>query len=431
MDIDAALLRYKGYGKGFSIIERQIDLPEGNFINSVIGPRRAGKTFFMLQCKNSIDLPDSNKIFINAEDIDLEGITSHDLDKLEEAMFSVYSPDRSKAILLFIDEVQNLPSWGRWLRTLADERIYRIIISGSTSVLSTDKLPDELRGRAINTIVLPFSFSEYCSAKGVIYSDRMRPEEAGAVVSAFRDYLEYGGYPLVVEAKTPELKAFMLRELYETVLQRDIIEKHRIRKPNVLRAFINTAMGSACRVVSAPALSSWFTNQGTKLSDQAAANYLAYAQDVFLFFFLYQYSRKPKQRNVKPRLYLPDSGLLEMAGADTAKKLENHVFAELMRRGKRISYLASPEIDFVVESGRGIEELIQVSYSIEDPGAYAREAKALTEAAGALKCRRLKIITFNEEKKLKIGRYAIEVIPAWKWMLSLPAPRSLTQRPRS
>ena len=82
MDIYNALLRYKGYGSGLNMVKREIPLPEGNFINSIIGPRRAGKTFLMLLYKDMIDLPDSNKVFINGEDIDFEGIRPSDLDQI-------------------------------------------------------------------------------------------------------------------------------------------------------------------------------------------------------------------------------------------------------------------------------------------------------------------------------------------------------------
>ncbi|MEM3671364.1 MAG: ATP-binding protein [Thermoprotei archaeon] len=419
MDIYNALIRYRGYGAGLNIMEREITLPEGDFINSVIGPRRAGKTFLMLFYKKLIDLPDSNKIFINGEDIDFEGLKPSDLDQIEEIMFAVYGPDESKPIYLFIDEVQNFPSWGRWVRTLHDEHRYRMIISGSTSDLSTDKLPNELRGRAINTLVLPFSFREYCKAKKIGYSKHMKISELGLLASVFKDYLEYGGYPMVVEANTPELKALVLRELYETVLQRDLIEKYAIRKSQVLKAFINTLLGSACRVVSPAKVSEWFVSHGIKMSAQTALNYLNYAQNVFLFFFVYPYSRKPKQRNTRPKLYLADSGLLSLTNTDISKMLENQVFVELTRRGKRVSYFdtGSSEVDFVVEGKGGVDELIQVSYSIEDPGTYARETKALTAASEVLGCKKLKVLTFNEERQLKVANKRIEVIPAWKWML--------------
>ncbi|MCL4339963.1 MAG: ATP-binding protein [Nitrososphaerota archaeon] len=420
MDIYNALLRYRGYGAGLNMVKREIPLPEGNFINSIIGPRRAGKTFLMLLYKDMIDLPDSNKVFINGEDIDFEGIRPSDLDQIERAVFEIYAPDQRKDVYLFIDEVQNFPSWGRWVRTLSDEHRYRIMISGSTSDLSTDNLPNELRGRAINTLVLPFSFKEYCAARRIGHAGHMKIDEAGRLTSAFGDYLEYGGYPMVVEAGAPELKALILRELYETVLQRDLIEKYRIRRSPVLRAFINSLLGSACRVVSPATVSGWFGSHGIKLSAQTALNYLNYAHSVFLFFLVYPYSRKPKQRNTRPKLYLPDSGLLSLTDADVSKKLENQVFVELTRRGKRISYFnsGSSEVDFVVGNGRGVEELIQVSYSIEDPWTYARETRALVAASGALGCKRLTILTFNEERQLKVGRETITVTPAWKWMLS-------------
>jgi predicted AAA+ superfamily ATPase len=419
MDIYNALLRYKGYGKGLKIMERELTLPKGNFINSIIGPRRAGKTFFMLHYKNSLNLPESNKLFINGEDIDFEGLKSSDLDIIEKSMFAIYSPDRGKEIYLFIDEVQNLPSWGRWLRTLFDEHRYKIVVSGSSSELSTDELPNELRGRAINTLIMPFSFKEYCTILKISYGEHMKMDEAGLVASKFKEYLEYGGYPLVVEADTPELKRLLLRELYETVLQRDLIEKRKVRKSAVLKAFINAMMGSVCRTVSPTVTVNWFGSQNIIMSPQTGMNYLNYAHEVFLFFFLYPYSKKPKQRNTKPKLYLPDSGLLSLTDNDMSKRLENQVFVELTRRFKHISYLdiGNSEVDFVVGNGKDITELIQVSYSINDPSTYGREIKALVDAAKILKCKKLTILTFNEEKLIELRNLVIKVIPAWKWML--------------
>lgn len=419
MDIQNALLRYKGYGKGLALIEREIVLEKGNFINAIIGPRRAGKTFLMLLYKNSIDLPESNKIFINGEDIDFEGLEAGDLDQIEKTIFALYSPDKGKDIYLFIDEVQNFPSWGRWLRTLFDEHLYKIVVSGSTSDLSTDRLPNELRGRALNTLVMPFSFNEYCAMFKIDYLSHMKLEDNGLLESGFRAYLEHGGYPLVLEAKTDGLKAIILREIYETVLQRDLIEKYGIRRTSIFKSFINSMLGSVCRVVSPSAIATWLSSQNMKISTQAALNYSTYAESIFLFFFVYPYSRKPRQRNTRPKLYLPDSGLISLFDNDIAKKLENQVFVELKKRRKNISYFnsGSYEVDFVIQNSKGIEQLIQVSYSINDPDAYRRETKSLINASERLGCSKLLIITFNEEKEIIIGGKKIEVVPAWKWML--------------
>ena len=420
MNIDNAIARYKGYGRELTLIERDIGLPKGNFMNAIIGPRRAGKTFLMLLCKNKTDVPESNKIFINGEDVDFEGIRTDDLDEIEKAIFRIYSPDKSKDIHLFIDEVQNFPSWGRWMRTLFDQHLYKITVSGSTSDLSTDKLPSELRGRVINTLVLPFSFKEFCAAKKLDYGKYMQARTAGTLVSGFEEFLEFGGYPLVVSADTKDLKSLLLNELYETVLQRDLIEKYGIRKSSVLKSFINSMLGSTCRIVSARTMAKWLSSQGIEISPQNAFKYLSYAQNIFLFFFLYPYSRKPKERNTKPKLYLPDSGLMRFADQDTSKKLENQVFVELLRRKAKISYYATQnyEIDFVVWEGKSSSELIQVSYALNTSETYKRETESLIKASETLGCNKLSILTFNEEKELKIEGKTINVIPTWKWLLA-------------
>ena len=85
-------------------------------------------------------VPASNKIFINGEDINFGGITAGRLGEIEETAFRVYAPDRRHDIYLFIDEVQNFLNWARWLRTLSDSGRYKLVVTGSTSELSTDRL---------------------------------------------------------------------------------------------------------------------------------------------------------------------------------------------------------------------------------------------------------------------------------------------------
>ena len=155
---------------------------------------------------NSLEVDQSNKIFINCEDIGFTGITINDLTRLEEAIFRVYKPDETKRIYLFIDEVQTFPEWSRWIRTLYDRRKYRIFITGSTSELSLDKLPSELRGRAINTLVLPFSFREYMRVKGLSVEEYMKPDKIAEVTDGLSEYLEFGGYPEIVKNSDPTIK---------------------------------------------------------------------------------------------------------------------------------------------------------------------------------------------------------------------------------
>ena len=419
MNLENALVRYAGYGKNFELVKRDIVLHEGNFINAIIGPRRSGKTSLMLLYKKNLDAAENNKLFINCEDIDFVGITAGDLDSLEEAMYRVYKPDETKSIYLFIDEVQTFPEWSRWLRTLFDQQKYKMFITGSTSDLSLDNLPSELRGRAVNTLVLPFAFKEYLSVKNIPFEEYMNANETSRVIGALSEYLDFGGYPEIVKSEDSTLKQMLLSELYATVIQRDLIEKYRIRKTALFKAFINSLFGSACRNISVSAVVNWFASQGTKISSQTAFNYLSYAQSAFLFFLLYPYSRKIKERNTKPKLYVSDSGILSLFEPDKGKKLENTVFVELVRRRENISYYksASADVDFVLTKENKACELIQVCYSMNDPATYAREINSLLHASEQLNCDNLTVVTFNEERVAKQEEKTIKITPVWKWFL--------------
>jgi predicted AAA+ superfamily ATPase len=419
MNLERAIVRYLGYGKNFELVDRDFVLREGNFINALIGPRRSGKTSLMLLYMRRLKVGESNKVFINCEDIDFAGITANDLGSLEEAVYRVYDPVETEDVYLFIDEVQVFPEWSRWVRTLFDERKYRIFITGSTSDLSLSNLPSELRGRAVNTMVLPFSFKEYLNAKSIAPAKYMKAPEVSRVVAALSDFLDFGGYPEIAKTEDSGLRHTLLFELYATVIQRDLVEKYGIRKTGVFRAFVNSLFGSACRNVSVTSLVTWFEAQGTKISSQTAVNYINYARSAFLFFLVYPYSRKVKERNTKPKLYVSDSGLLGLFESARGKKLENAIFVELIRRGANVHYFktASEDVDFVLTEENRACELIQVCYSLNDPATYAREINSLLGAGDKLNCGKLTVVTFNEEKAIERNGEVVKVIPAWKWLL--------------
>ncbi len=418
LNLENALVRYKQYGNNIALMPRDVALPEGNFINAIIGPRRAGKTSLMLLYKRGLDAAESNKIFINCEDIDFVGITVDDLDRLEEAIFRVYKPNETESIYLFIDEAQNFPEWSRWLRTLFDQGKYRIFITGSTSDLSLDNLPSELRGRTVNTMVLPFSFKEYLNVKQIPFEEYQRASEVSRIVAALSEYLDFGGYPEIVKSEDYTLKHTLLSELYTTVIQRDLIEKYGIRKTALFRAFVNSLFGSACGNLSIPNILRWFEGQETKISHQTALNYIGYAQAAFLFFLIYPYSRKIKERNTRPKLYVADSGILGLFESDMGKKIENTVLIELIRRRETVHYYktAFSDVDFVLTEKNKPCELIQVCYSINEPITYAREISSLLRASNDLNCDNLTVVTFNEEKTIRQEDKVVSVKPAWKWL---------------
>jgi predicted AAA+ superfamily ATPase len=419
MDINAAIAKYKGYGASMQLVERDAKIPKTNLIVAVTGPRRAGKSSLMIMHMNAVPARYENRVFINGEDIDLEGIATKDLDSIETAIFNVYSPSQDQPIYLFIDEVQNLPSWQRWIRTLYDQHRYSIVISGSTSDLTTDKLSSALRGRALNLLILPFSFKEFCRIKG-IKTSAYAPREISVLTAALTEFLEFGGYPDVIKAEGNALKSTILNDIYNTMITRDMIEVRKIRKTKVFKQFLSIAAASTCRNISTSNIVEWFLSQKISISHKTVLDYMAFAEEAFLFFLLYPYSRKPKVRNTKPKLYLCDSGLI--TGGEASKKLENQVLIELIRRGKKVFYYksAAADVDFVVAKSDKVDQLIQVSYSIKDPNTYARETSSLMTAANELSCSALTILTFNETGEIEKEGKKIKVLPAWKFFLANP-----------
>ena len=303
MNIENAILRYKDYGKKVKLIDRDVNLSKANFINSLIGPRRAGKSSIMLIYMNKLYKENKKVIFINGEDIDFEGLTLNDLDKIEIEIRRIYNINASDKVYLFIDEVQNFPNWSKWMRTLFDENLYNLSVSGSTSELSQDQLPIELRGRSIETLVLPFSFKEYCKAKKITYEKYLDFEKNALILNAFSDFMKYGGYPEVVKSDDIEFRKQILSSIYTTVMQKDLIDKYNIRKKPEFKLFINSLFESSCRNFSIENLIKFLDIKGLKISKQAAFNYLDYAQSVFLIHLIYPYSKKLKVRLTNPRVY--------------------------------------------------------------------------------------------------------------------------------
>jgi len=103
MNIEAAITRYIDLSPPSDAVQREVTLSSSfDFIVSIIGPRRAGKTTYMLEFREKLNVPKENKIFLNCEDINLLGIRSDDLQTLEETMLRVYSPVKGFDIYIFM-----------------------------------------------------------------------------------------------------------------------------------------------------------------------------------------------------------------------------------------------------------------------------------------------------------------------------------------
>lgn len=408
------------------LINRNIDIPLEIPLRraiSIIGPRRSGKTFVMYQLmRNLLDKGINKKriLYINFERTDLESAEDKDLLNLMDVLYEIYPENEKNKIWLFFDEIQNVKSWEKAVRTILDNEKIQIFISGSSSKLLSREIATSMRGRTISYKIFPFSFNEYLALNKVIVGKYLSRSEKIAVINNLRKYLEAGGYPETIIY--PKEHDKILRDIIDTTIFRDIVERYNIRNVKLLKIMISSVINSASKEFSIHKFYRIIKSEGMSVSKNTIYNYLNALNDVFFVFPLrkFSYSYKRMEQSL-PKIYVIDNGLLFVNGmTDKSKLIENLVFVELTRDEKDVYYYKSAngkETDFVIKKNRKIVELIQVCFSLAEHNTKDRELSGLLKASKELKCNNLLFITWDEEKEEKIDNKKIKYIPLWKWLL--------------
>src|SRR3989344_7885512 len=144
-----------------------------DFIITITGPRRAGKTYFCFELINQLltkSISNQNILYINFEDNKLLGAESKDLDKLLDTYFELFNINKKQKIYLFFDEIQTVKNWDSWVRTINDARKdIQIVLTGSSSKLLSKEISTKLRGRVLNYEIFPLSFKELLNWKNIKY----------------------------------------------------------------------------------------------------------------------------------------------------------------------------------------------------------------------------------------------------------------------
>ncbi|MFC1567101.1 ATP-binding protein, partial [bacterium] len=184
------------------IYERDFDLSllETSEIITLMGPRRAGKTYLCYQMikKLRIKVPHDNILYINFEDERLYPLNGDELTLLLDVCFEVFSVNTKHKIYIFLDEIQNIPNWAKWTRRVSDQnKNIKLVLTGSSSKLLSKEIATELRGRTLSFSVYPLSFSEYLRAKKIKVQkkDILYSKERILVKKEFNKFFKMGGFP--------------------------------------------------------------------------------------------------------------------------------------------------------------------------------------------------------------------------------------------
>ncbi|MCK5281774.1 MAG: ATP-binding protein [Nanoarchaeota archaeon] len=392
--------------------KRDLDMPiNSGKIVTLIGPRRAGKTYTMFGLMSKIkDITDI--VYINFEDERLT-IKAEELNKIIESYFELY-PNKKK-IYFFFDEIQEIPGWEKFIRRVYDTISKDIFITGSSSKLLSKEIAASLRGRTLTYNIFPLSFKEYLNFKGIekeIHSTRGKAK----IFSEYEKYMEKGGFPETIE-KEPDFIDKILQSYFEVMLYRDLIERYRITNHIALKFFIKKLIANTARGFSIHKIFNELKSQGVKISKDHLYDFLSYCEDAFILLPVSVFSES-LQKQILKKSYSIDVGLSQILSfslsKDKGRILENIVMLELKRKEKEIYFFKEKhECDFIIKQKDKIIEVLQVCTSINEEN-REREIGGLKEAMKRFKLKKGVILTIDQEDR--IGN--IEIIPVWKWLLS-------------
>ena len=398
---------------GNPLISRDYDLEE-NVNYCFVGIRRTGKSYMMYQQIHDLmndGISSSQIVYVNFEDERLLEISVDDLNTILELGIE-FSGSKGKPYL-FLDEIQNVDGWEKFVRRVADMK-YRINITGSNSKMLSKEIASTLGGRFMIVNVFPYSFKEYLSANHIenVRLDQIGTKKRADIVSQYEQYVTYGTFPELVDIKN---KRPFLNNIYQTVYLQDIITRNKIINDFAVRLILKKIAESVTKALSFNRLTNIVKSAGISIGKQTVINYVGHMLDSYLIFSLQNYASK----KTSPKYYFMDTGLLGLMLLDCkTAQLENLVAVELIRRyGFENVYFFENniEVDFYVPS----ENLaIQVSMQVlEDVDTLERETKAFVKLNQFIPDTKCLLVTNSEETKLNCDGIKIDVVPAWKWLL--------------
>ncbi len=409
---------------------REKPLPTGDGkIVTIPGVRRCGKTSRMEVLVNELlgqGISRERILWVSFDDERLVRMTSDELSMIIDAYREMYPDIDMATVYMFFDEIQLIEGWEYFVMRLYKHYTKNIYISGSNATMLSSELKSALRGWPEEEETLPLSFREYCQFRGIT-TDSWLEQDTARLRNALRDYNNEGGFPEIALMGNALLKAKTLQTYFDTMLLKDLAEHYRLGNIEVLRYFLKRIMANLTKPTSIRAIHNDIKSRRLKVSKDDLYNWANYACDTFMFLRIPNFSRSlQKAENSQPKYYCIDNGLRDAVllpqSDDDGKKLENTVFLQLYRNRTPIDqifyYQGKGECDFAVQRGIDIVQLIQVTWSMGDEETRKREIRGLLEASQATGCKKLLIVTYDDEENIATADgEVISVVPAWKWLL--------------
>jgi predicted AAA+ superfamily ATPase len=375
-------------------------------IQILTGIRRSGKSSIFKILINYLidnDIDPFTILYINLDD-PFFGEIWQDSKKLYDLITVSESITGKKIEYLFLDEIQNVNNWEKFIKVSYDnESFKKIFITGSNAKLLEGEFASLISGRYLKEIIYPLNFKEVLRLNNInSYLDLLNNK--AKVLSIIEKIMEYGSFFEVLKEK--EFKRDILLSYLESIIYKDCILTNNIRDVKFFKNFVQFILSNTSNLYSYNSLA-----KALNSNENTVKTYLSFLQEAFLIYEINNFSFSlKKQIKSKKKSYAIDNGLVAQISfrftQEKGKLFENMVFSELKKRNYEIYfYNEKYECDFLIKNDK--LKAVQVAYELNDFN-FEREVRSLINLP--FEAEKF-IITFNQEKTYK----DIKIIPFYEF----------------
>lgn len=401
-----------------NVLSRELIIPDDvPKVVSLLGPRRAGKTHVLFDLIRRLrdKIPGHRLVYINFEDDRLFPLQLDNLDAMVTGYYEIYPEAKDQTVWFFLDEVQEVDQWEKFVRRLSDQENMRVYITGSSSKLLSRELATSMRGRTLPYEVFPLSFREFLQFNQVeadIYSSKGKALHAHWI----QRYLLQGGFPELVFLPE-EVHRRTINEYIDLMLYKDLMERYALKNPALLKYLLKFLLGNMANPISVTKVYNDLKSQGYAVGKNTVFEYISYLEEAFCLFRVEIFNASARVQAVNPsKVYAIDAAFKYSMSIsrDIGRVFENTVFLELRRRGIHPSYLrGDQEVDFYWENG----QLINACFDASDNSTRQRELLGLSRAMKHLDLKESWLITSDEKSQIAQDGRVIHVLPLWEFLL--------------
>lgn len=391
----------------------------------ITGARRSGKSFIMRQlAKDLMERGvDKNQILmVNFEDPRFTELNAALLQKIYETYLEFLSPKGNPYI--FLDEIQEVEKWEKWVLTIQELKKAQIILSGFNAKLLSREFSTPLSGRHLDLTVFPLSFKEFLEFKNLKIKDKLDLVSNEIKIKSFlRDYFANGSFP---ETVLKENKKEILLTYFNDLLEKDLIKRYKIRKGEKLKEVLKFYFSNNSSLITFNSL-----EKSLGISADTIEKFSGYLENIYLLFFLKRFSFKVKEQEKSPRkVYGIDTGLINTVGFKFSQNLgrtaENVIFLKFLREKSQnpnleIFYWKDEqhrEVDFLLKERDTVKRIYQICWDLTESKTKNREIKSLLKAMKELNLKEGFILNKDFEGEVKDQGIKIIYLPLWKFLLS-------------